>query len=102
MVTYPIRVERSSYRGADPKKRQKAMLENQSAVALETYINKQLLEQTSPIQVYTYARIAAQTGYPEKTVRDLCGLIDGGGNGFTAIKHGITYEDAMSAHQRGE
>ncbi|WP_227104534.1 hypothetical protein [Chromobacterium rhizoryzae] len=95
MVTHPIHVKRSNYRGADPKKRQKAAEQNRIAAELESYINELLRNQSEPIQVYLYYQIAAKTGYPEATVRDLCFVIDGGHNGFTAIKPGLTYEQAM-------
>lgn len=100
MVTYPIHVTRSNYRGADPKKRQKAAEQNRISDKLEEHINGCIQAQLAPIQIYLYYRIAAETGYSEKIVRDLCFGIDGGGNGFTAIKPGLTYEQAMEAHSR--
>ena len=86
MVTYPIQVKRSTYRGADPRKRQKAAEQNRIATKLETHINALLKSQTAPIQVYFYHQIAAETGFSENTVRELCFSIDGGHNGFKAIK----------------
>lgn len=100
MVTHPIHVTRSTYRGADPKKRQKAAEQNRIAAELESHINERLLNQTEPIQIYLYYQIAVATGYPEATVRNLCFGIDGGHNGFTAIKPGLTYEQAMEQHTR--
>lgn len=100
MVTYPLHITRSSYRGADPKKRKKAIEQNRIAAELEAHINVRIQTQLAPIHIYLYYQIAADTGYSEKTVRDLCFGIDGGGNGFTAIKPGLTYEQAMEAHLR--
>ena len=101
MVTYPIYVRRLDYRGADPKKHKKAAEQNHIAVKLEAYINDLLRNQTEPICSYLYYQIAAETGYPEDTVRDLCFIIDGGCNGFTAIKFGLTYEQAMTQMKAG-
>lgn len=99
MVTHPIHVKRSNYRGADPKKRQKAADQNRIAAELESYINGLLRNQTAPIQVYLYYQIATATGYAESVVRDLCFVIDGGHNGFTAIKAGLTYEQAIEQNK---
>jgi hypothetical protein len=96
VVKYPIKVQRSNYRGNDPRKRQKAQQENQIASELEGVINDMLLKQTDPIQVYTYDEIAHKTGYPVERVTDLCFSIDYGHNGFTVIRHGMTYEEAMN------
>lgn len=101
MITHPIHVPRSNYRGADPKKRQKAAEQNRIAADLEKHINGRIQVQVAPVQVYLYYQIAADTGYSEKVVRDLCFGIDAGGNGFTAIRPGLTYEQAMEAHSRG-
>lgn len=101
MVTYPIHVKRSGYRGADPRKRQKAIEYNRVASELETYINGLLQKQTSPVQVYLYYQIASATGHSEETVRDICFSIDCGSNGFTAIRQGLSFEQAMDLAQRG-
>jgi uncharacterized protein YerC len=97
MVTYPISVKRNGYRGANPKRRAKAYVENEIASALEQHINKRLLEQTQPVRVYLYHEIARETGYNVETVGRLCFSIDGGHNGFTAIKRGMTLDQAMAA-----
>lgn len=67
-------------------------------MVLERLINKMLLAQERPIQTYMYYEIAHASGYPIELVRKLCFSIDCGGNGFTAIKPGMTYEEAMRAH----
>lgn len=101
MVAYPIHVKRSNYRGADQKKRSKAAEQNRIAAELENYINDLLQRQEDPIHSYLYHQISAATGYSEQTVRDLCFVIDGGHNGFTAIKPGLTYEQAMEQLRGG-
>ncbi len=98
MVTYPIRVSRTVYRGADPKKRAKASSLNRVAAEIEAYINGQLQKQERPVQVYDYWDIAEATGHSIELVRDLCYSIDGGSNGFTATKPGMPFNVAMDAH----
>lgn len=101
MVTYPIHVKRSGYRGADRRKREKVSEHNHIASELETYINRLLKEQQAPVQSYLYYEIAAATGYPEDVVRELCFSIDCGHNGFTAIRSGLSLDQAMELSQRG-
>ena len=78
------------YIGADAKKRAKVEAVNRIAATLERHINEQILRQVDPVQIYTYHQISAATGVPESTVRDLCFGIDGGSNGFTVTKPGLT------------
>lgn len=99
MVTYPICVKRSSYRGADQRKREKASEHNRIASELETYINGLLKVQEPPVQSYMYYQIAAATGYSEEIVRELCFSIDCGHNGFTAIRSGLSFEQAIELSQ---
>lgn len=98
MVTYPISVVRNSYRGADPKKRAKTHETNSIATKLESHINQLLKSQCEPVKTYFYYQIAAETGVSEEIVRQLCFSIDCGHNGFTAIKHGMPFEEAMKTH----
>lgn len=102
MVTYPIHIRREGYRGADPKKREKAATLNRIAVELETYINERLEAQTRPIQQYLYQEISEATGHSLENIRTLCLSIDGGHNGFTAFKSGMSLQQAMDASARGE
>lgn len=97
MVTYPITVKRNAYRGRDPRKRAKANEENRIALELERHINKLLENQQLPIQNYMYHEIARDTGHSLETVRRLCFPIDGGHQGFTVIKKGMTLEQATAA-----
>lgn len=96
MVTYPIRVARNGYRGADPKKKIKANRENQIAHDLESKLNDLLLKQTAPVKVYLWHEISRVTGIPEDIVGRLGYSIDCGSNGFTAWRHDLSYEKAMS------
>ncbi|MTK64799.1 MAG: hypothetical protein F8N15_09845 [Methanobacterium sp.] len=96
MITHPIYVKRISYRGTNARKRSKVAEQNRIAAALEAHINKLLLEQTAPICSYLYHDIASATGYSVEQVRDLCFSIDGGHNGFTAIKPGLSYDEAIA------
>ena len=98
MVTYPIYVQRDRYSGRDARKRQKVSDKNRIASELETYINDLLLKQEAPVQVYDFADIARATGYSIDVVSELGYSIDGGSNGFTARKHGMTYDAAIAAN----
>ncbi len=86
MVSYPIRVERKSYRGSDPKKQRKVAERNRIAAELEKYINSQIVKDGGG--VYLYGFIAHETGYDEKLVREICFSIDCGHNGFTVAEPG--------------
>lgn len=94
MVTYPIHVRRDGYRGKDPRKRLRADTTNRIASELEKHINKLLKEQQEPITSYDYHTIARATGHDAETVRTLCFSIDCGHNGFTAVKHGLSFDEA--------
>lgn len=102
MITYPISVKRNSYRGSDVRKKARAASENQIATQLERHINAQLLSQTEPIKTYLYSIIAAETGFSEEIIRNLCLSVECGHNGFTAIKHGMTREEAMCGELRSD
>ena len=102
MVTYPIVVNRSSYRGTDQRQRQKAAEHNRIASELEAYINGQLRIQSAPIQTYNYYEIVEATGYSAETVSGLLFSIDCGHNGFTAYKYGMTLEQAIEANRQAE
>lgn len=101
MVTYPISIAKSNYRGSNPKKRVMEMEKNRISIKLENYINDMLLKQELPIQSYSYHEIASETGVSLEVVRDLCFSIDCGHTGFTAIKHGLTYEQAVEQSTNG-
>jgi hypothetical protein len=101
MVTHPISVARSYYRGNDPKKRAKRDRENTVAALLESKINEMLLAQDSPVRAYVYHEIALATGVDIELVRKLCYSIDCGSNGFTAIKPGMTLEQLDRDRNKG-
>ncbi len=63
MLTYPIRVQRRSYRGSNDPVRQAEIAElNRVAGILEDYINKQIEERKEEHQKYAYSKIAADLG----------------------------------------
>lgn len=94
MVKYPITVGRIGYRGNNPSRRMKIAYQNEIAAKLESAINELLLKQEQPIQSYLYHEISSITGYSVEQVRELCFSIDCGHNGFTAIRHDLSYEEA--------
>lgn len=98
MVTYPVHVARNGYRGADPRKRAKAQQENRDASILEATANRLIQAQTRGIKSYLWAEISRESGLDYDTVKRLGFSIDGGSNGFTATRVGLTeeeYERAM-------
>ena len=99
MVQYPIRVSGESYRGTNARKKSKAAQTNLIARELETFINEKLKAQEEPIYSYSYHEVSGQTGIPLEMVEKLCFSIDCGSGGFTAIKHGLTYEQAMKQYE---
>ena len=96
MVKRLIYVPRQSYRGRDRKNLQKVIEYNQIAADMERKINDPLSQQTEPVRSYLWVEISELTGYLYETVRDLGFGIDGGHNDFTAWRHDLTYEQAMS------
>lgn len=102
MVTYPITVRGSSYRGSNPKKRAEAAEENRAAAKLTEVINGMLYHQKRPIQVYGWPEIAVASELPISTVARLGFSIECGSNGFTAIRRDLTYEQALEANRLGE
>lgn len=99
MVSYPIRVARSGYRGNDAKKRAKAADENRMASLIEDFVNGKLLAQEEPVQQYGWCEIAQGTGLRIEDVARIGFSIDCGSNGFTAIRQGLTLEQAAAEAQ---
>jgi predicted secreted protein len=98
MVTYPVIVGRSHYRGKDRQKKQMIAAENRHAINLEQQINALLLQQQRPVQTYSWDEIAESTGIAARWVQKFGPTIDGSSlGGLTAWKHGMTYEEAMAA-----
>jgi hypothetical protein len=97
MVTYPVSVRRNSYRGGDRKKQMRAATENELAARIEKYVNDLLFAQEQPIAAYLFHDIASATGIDYDIVRRLGYSIDGGSNGFTSVKRGMTLEEAWAA-----
>lgn len=97
MVDYPISVRRQNYHGANQKLRAKAAAHNRDASQLEKHVNALLLKQVEPIRVYLWHEIAPGVGLPYDVVAELGYSIDAGSNGFTAIKPGMSYPQAIAA-----
>lgn len=97
MVTYPIHVKRNSYRGAEARKKIMAMQDNRDATAIEQAANRLIQSQTVAFQIYTWGAIARESGVDADTVRRLGFSIDGGSNGFTAIRPGLSQDDIQRA-----
>lgn len=101
MVKHPIYVPRQNYRGSNAKRLEKVRAANAAAQKMEQVINELLLKQTEPIRSYLWMEISKASGLPYDTVRDLGYGIDGGSNGFTAVRHDLTYEKAMAMIETG-
>ncbi len=72
MLTYPVRVQRRSYRGSsDPTKQAQIAELNRVAGILEEYLNKQIEEQKNEHQRYLYSKIAADLGFEVELVRSI-------------------------------
>jgi hypothetical protein len=95
VVTHPIRVAYDSYRGNQERRRIKCDRHNALALKLEQHINDLLLNQQEAISQYLYHDIARVFSVPVDTVRNICFVIDGGHNGFTALRKGLTLDQAM-------
>lgn len=81
MATYPVRLERKSYNGRDPKKQRKVAERNRITSELEKHINSEIEQHGGG--VFFYSDIANATGYPVELVREICFPIDCGHNGFS-------------------
>lgn len=97
MVTYPVHVRRNSYRGADPRKKAKALQENLDASILEATANRLIQAQARGIKSYLWMEISRESGLDYETVKRLGFSIDGGSNGFTATRPGLTEEEYKRA-----
>lgn len=84
MVSYPIRVPRSSYRGSKPREVQKRDDYNRDASLLESLVNR-LIEEQGP-GVYHYYDIADRSGLSVERVGKILFAVDCGSNGFTVLR----------------
>lgn len=101
MVQYPIRVPQNNYRGSNPKKRAKAIEANLTAQKIEAAANALLLKQTEPVRSYLWMEISQASGCAYEVVKELGYGIDCGSGGFTAIRHDLTYQQAMAMIDSG-
>lgn len=101
MVTFPISVGRDSYRGNDARKRSKAAQHNRDAMALEQAANDLLRNQEEPIKNYRWHELCQASGLSLDTIKRLGFSIDCGHNGYTAIKPGLSLDEATNLlHQQ--
>lgn len=63
-------------------------------------INTLLREQQEPIRVCLYAQIARAIGCDRATVRNPCFAVDGGYNGFAAIRRDLNFVQAHVPNRR--
>lgn len=99
MLTYPVYFPRNRYSGRNEARRNKAYLENELIARVERYVNEQGKVQEDPFHIYSYAEIAFELRLDPEDVRRLC-MVDGGHNGFTVIRPGLTYEQALAEGQK--
>jgi hypothetical protein len=102
MVKHPVHFRRNTYRGSDARKSRKAAEENRIAAELDRHVNEMLLKQTDAVRSYLWHEIASQTGHSVDLIATLGYQIDGGSNGFTAIRHDLSYEHAMELMRNGK
>ena len=91
MATYPLRLERKSYNGRDPKKQRKVAERNRITAELEEHINSEIEKRGGG--VFSYAEIARATGYDLEVVRNICYPVACGSNGF--IVCGAEFQDGI-------
>lgn len=99
MIEYPICIERDNYKGKNLKRKNKAMQKNAVVLALESKINELLAAQEQPIQRYLYHEVAFEAGLPYDVFLDNGIVIDGGSNGFTAIRKGLSLDEALEMRE---
>lgn len=95
MKTYPVRVPRQSYKGADRTKQQKNYEYNMLCQHVEEYLNAKLAERPddSITQFLSYS-VASEMGADADLVRRIIYSIDAGSNGVTICKG--DFERAMA------
>lgn len=81
MVKYPVQVERSPYRGSDPKKLLEQFDYNSDAKTLEDHINSKI--QGGRTGLFTYSELAFELGLDRARVRQILYPQCGGDSGFT-------------------
>jgi hypothetical protein len=89
MVTYPVHVQKKTYRGKKDKLKQEASEYNRLAGELESYINKKVAESDEYELIIIYDSIAASLHLPLDLVREILYSVDGGDNGITVRKQKV-------------
>ncbi|MGN2251373.1 hypothetical protein ACFWZ1_14980 [Frateuria sp. GZRe14] len=95
MLSYPVHFPRERYRGGKENLRRKAAEINRLIQQVEQYVNEQGKLNQSPFHQYVYSAIALKLGLDPSEVRHHC-MIDGGHNGFTVIRPGLTMDEAFA------
>lgn len=87
MKSYPITMSRRSYRGSNPRQRQKINEFNRVASKIEDYLNADLeAREENCIQVYMSYAIASEIGESSDLVHEIVFATDCGSNGITILK----------------
>ena len=95
MLSYPVHFPRQFYRGSKDNLRRRAADANRLIKQVEDYVNAQGKIDPEPFHQYIYASIAHELGLDPNEVRRLC-MVDGGHNGFTVLRPGLTLEAAFA------
>jgi hypothetical protein len=86
MATYPVRLGRRSYRGANSKRHIAVIERNRTVSEIEDHINCQIEQMESGTHVFSCGNIANEMGIDVKLVREICYQIACGSNLFRVIK----------------
>jgi hypothetical protein len=94
MKQYPVHVYGASYRGADPKTRQKAQNESRVAARIQEYINEEIAKwPDDSVGSILSIQVATAIGEDNALVHRIIYSIEGGANGVTIYKG--DYDRAM-------
>jgi hypothetical protein len=87
MMSYPVKVPRMQYRGADSRRGQRAREHNRVASRIEDYLNADLSAlPDGSVKVYLSYRIADQIGEDPELVQEIVFGIAAGHHGVTIAK----------------
>jgi hypothetical protein len=95
MVSYPISVQRKSYRGRKESERRRCQAYNEDAALLERIVNE-MIEEQGP-GTYLYYQIADRARLSVERVYKILFSVDCGSNGFTIYRgaDGTTIDEKM-------
>lgn len=99
MKTYPVRVPRDQYRGANDARRRKQMTFNDAAQAIERYLNREMeAEPAGNIREFLTADLARTLHLDDELADRIVFGIDCGHNGVTIRKGGEECRHDQEAH----